>query len=307
MPFTLSVEHLHRICKINSFPVASDEMVLFALRGCLPATEESQTFGREHEIVPAQLDYIHPRCTFGQWRPAKEEFALFPGSTVPHLSYVKNVNMATGRGANQLMTGYYNDYRKGAHKAGKPTGHEAFRQVEGRPLSRTTDDYDFDTDDRVDFETPPDNLHAAWCMSVHHDKYASAGCQVVVGYPKCPQRGDLPDVGPWKAFKENAYAESQDSFGYFLLESLHAQRVALSSGAPIGARLRFGSKSALVSELQERLKAEGFYEGRIDQSFGARTLRAVLAFQSSAIATDADDGIVGHITASVLGMDLPGF
>lgn len=31
-------------------------------------------------------------------------------------------------GTNMLLTGFYKDYRKGWHKAGSDTGHEAFRQ-----------------------------------------------------------------------------------------------------------------------------------------------------------------------------------
>jgi hypothetical protein len=60
------------------------------------------------------------------------------------------------------MTGYYSDYRRGKHKAGSETGHDAFRQVEGRPIRRTADDFDYDNDDRVEFSNPFDNLHAAW-------------------------------------------------------------------------------------------------------------------------------------------------
>jgi hypothetical protein len=63
-------------------------------------------------------------------------------------------------------------------------------------------------------------------MGVNHDEYASAACQVIVGYPKCARREDKPDVGPWKIFKENAYGLSQESFPYVLLDGLDAQAVA---------------------------------------------------------------------------------
>lgn len=133
------------------------------------------------------------------------------------------------------------------------------------------------------------------------------GCQVVVGYPKCPQRGNQPDVGPWKEFKSNAYSLQQESFPYMLLAGPDARNVALSGGSKLNARLRFGSQSPLVSELQTRLKGADFYEGVVDGTFGERTLRAVLAFQGARFGPEADDGIVGPVTAAALGMDLPKF
>jgi len=305
MSFTLSEGNLRRLCEINGFPAPNQGMIFFGLRGCLPLTESSQEFKAEHEVDVAPVDYTHPRCVIGQWLPADAKIALFLGSTVPNLNNIRRSVNAGGAGTNQLMSGYYKDYRKGTHKAGTATAHEAFRQIEGRPIRRTADDFDFDNDDRVEFDNPFDNLHAAWCMGINHDNYSSAGCQVVVGYPKCPQRGNQPDLGPWAVFKRNAYSLPQNGFPYFLLNGSDAQAVAASGTAKLSVRLRFGSQSPLVAELQRELQAAGFYEGVIDENFGERTLRAVLAFQSTKIAPDADDGIVGPMTASVLGMDLP--
>lgn len=294
----VSAEHLERLCAINSFPLPADGIVFFGLRGCLPVEQSRHEFRKEHQVALAEPDYIHARCTLGQWRPEAGKFALFPGSTVPHRDYVKAARLRDGRGANEMMTGYYPDYRKGRHKPGKPSGHDAFRQTRGRPIRRTTDDYDFDSDDRVEFDNPFDNLHAAWCMGVSHPKFASAGCQVVVGYPK-------PELGPWKAFKENAYGVEQDSFPYVLLEGRTLQAVTITGAKPAPARLRFGSHGPLVETLQKALKERGYYEGRVDQDFGERTLRAVLAFQTAAFGPSADDGIVGPVTAAALDLDWP--
>jgi hypothetical protein len=307
MAFTLSAESLRRLSAINGFSIPAEGMVFFGLRGCLPVTEGSQEFQWEHSVELTPVDYLHPRCTIGQWLVTEGQIALFPGSTAPHLRYVKKAVAKGGAGVNQLMTGYYKDYRKGVHKAGAPTAHQAFRQVEGRPLRRTGDDSDYDNDDRVEFGNPYDNLHAAWSMGGNHEGYASLGCQVVVGYPRCPHRGNQPDVGPWKEFKSNAYSIPQESFPYLLLTALDARNVAASGGSPLTARLRFGSQSPLVSELQTRLKDADFYEGAVDGSFGERTLRAVLAFQIAMFGPEADDGIVGPVTASALGMDWPKF
>lgn len=305
MLFTLRESDLRRLGQINGFPVPTTGMVFFGLRGCVPVNSDDNSFKSAQQVSLADLNYLNPRCTLGQWLPGEEQIALFPGSTVPHLRYVKTARQHGGQGANQLMTGFYGDYRKGVHKPGSPTGHEAFRQVEGRPVRRTTDDFDFDNDDRVEFTNPFDNLHAAWCMGINHDSYASAGCQVVVGYPRCPQRNNKPDTGPWRVFREIAWGQSQNSFPYLLLNGRDALHAAANATQPMSARLRFGSKGSLVSQVQIALQSRGFYEGIIDDEFGSRTLRAVLAFQTSQFGSQADDGIVGPMTASALEIKWP--
>jgi N-acetylmuramoyl-L-alanine amidase len=69
--------------------------------------------------------------------------------------------------------------------------------------------------------------------------------------------------------------------------------------------LRFGSQGELVKKLQKALQSKSFYEGEIDGDFGERTLRAVLKFQTSSFGPNADDGIVGPQTASVLKLSWP--
>ena len=189
--FTLTTQHLRQLLDANSFPAPPPDatFVFLGLRGCLPLNPDDQRFAATQTLVTTDVNYVNPRCTLIQWRPARNDFAVFPGSTVPHRSYVEEAVRAGGEGANQLMTGYYADYRKGVHKPGTPTAHDAFRQTEGRPIRRTTNDLTYDETDPVDVTNPCDNLHAGWCMGVSHDYYASAGCQVLVGYPRCAQRG----------------------------------------------------------------------------------------------------------------------
>ena len=301
--FTFKEDDLLQLWEINQFAVPKDQWVFFGLRGCVPVNDQNHLFAREQSLEVVTPDYIHPRCTLGQWAPGKG-FALFPGSTVPHRKHVENSISRNGKGTNQLLTGCYEDYRKGMHKQGKPTGHQAFRQDNKLPVQRTADDADYDADDRVEYGRPFDNLHAGWCMGVESDRFASAGCQVLVGFPECLQRDNKPDTGPWKVFKENAYAIDQVSFFYILLTGRDAQRVAMAQGA-LSPRLRFGSKGKLVRTVQERLSALGFYEGNIDDDFGPRMLRAVLDFQTAEFGPSEDDGIVGPQTASALGVAWP--
>jgi len=303
--FTINDDIIRRLCQINSFPIPTDGMVFFGFRGCLPVDDNNHQFQNEHDVNLTEINYLSPRCTLVQWVPKDGKTALFPGSTVPNIKYVKLSKENNGRGANQLMTGCYKDYRKGVHKKGKPTAHDAFRQTQGHPIRRTADDFDFDNDDRVEFVNPYDNIHAAWCMGVDHDSYASAGCQVIVGYPHCLKRENKPDVGPWKEFKENAYNLQQNRFAYILLNGRDAQRAVLNSSEKMSARLRFGSKGDLVKEVQKKLKDTDFYDGEIDGDFGVRTIRAVLSYQTETFGPSADDGIVGPITASALGISWP--
>jgi hypothetical protein len=297
--FSFKTDNIDHLARINYFQPPNDQMFFFGLRGCTSVSDDSAIFKQEHPVELANYDHIHPSCILGQYHPEKG-IALFPGSTVPHLRNIRKSVERGGQGTNMLLTGYYEDYRKGWHKAGSVTGHEAFRQDNKLPVRRTADDMDYDNDDRVEYTRPYDNLHAGWSMGPSHEYFASAGCQVIVGYPKCQKRNDSPDTGPWKAFKENAYELDQQGFDYMLLNGRDAQKVSDAEGAELSVRLRFGSKGDLVSEVQQKLKALNYYEGNIDDDFGPRTLHALLEFQEDFFGKDADDGIVGPITASAL-------
>lgn len=303
----LKEHHLRSLCEINSFKLPGNGIIFLGLRGCLPVDDNDHSFKNTHKAALNPINHTNPRCTLIQWKPKEKTFAVFPGSTVPHKKYISSSLQRGGVGANQLMTGCYKDYRKGKHKPGSATGHDAFRQTESRPIRRTADDYDYENDDRVEFTNPNDNLHAGWCQGVSSDSYASAGCQVIVGYPKCAKYGDRPDTGAWKIFKENAYKLTQDSFPYILLNGRDAEKVTQLEGKKVAGRLRYGSYGDKVNELQEILKSKGFYEGRIDGDFGKRTLNAVLEFQEHVFGTNEDDGIVGPNTADALGFKLSTF
>jgi hypothetical protein len=293
MSFTLKSAHLDRLCEINAFNISRTDLVFFGLRGCLPTDPDDQRFLKQHELDLAEVTYEHPRCTIGQWQPSTGKFAVYPGSTVPTKRYVRSARLNGGSGANQMMTGFYNDYRKGIHKAGKPGAHDAFRQTSGRPRRRTVDDFDYDNEDRVEFDNPFDNLHAAYCASISAE-HSSAGCQVVVGFP---------DVGPWRTFRSTAYNLNQNQFGYFLIDGWHARKITTySSTEKLSSLLRYGSKGKLVTEVQKQLQALGHYEGILDDDFGPRTIKAVLRFQEETFGAEGDDGIVGPMTAEKLGI-----
>lgn len=304
MAFVLDDGLLRRLAEVNSFPVPDNEMVFFGLRGALPLNPDDSDLDAAHPLNVENVDYVHPRCTIGQWVPAEGLVAVFPGSTVPHSKFIPEAMANGGAGVNQLLTGYYGDYRKGVHRQGADTAHDAFKQTEGRPIRRTKDDTDFESNDMTEFMNPFDNLHAGWCPSANHTNYESKGCQVVVGFPKCVKRGTLPAAGPWKVFQENAYELNQSRFGYMLLDGRWAQAVAEAGDSEFPRRLRYGSEGAQVKDLQRKLKNTAFFEGDVDGSFGPRTIRAVLEFQTRTFGFNSEDGVVGPQTAAALELDL---
>lgn len=301
MSYILTTKHLRRLCEINAFTPPDDAMIFFGLRGCLPSDPMDHTFRDQQTMSDfAAPNYTNPRCTLGQWLPADDTFAVYPASTVPTRKHVAGARARGGVGTNEMMTGCYKDYRKGPHKAGSGSGHDAFRQNADRPHRRTKDDLDFDPEDRVEIGNPSDNLHAAFCGTISGE-YSSAGCQVVVGQPN-RNDGACKESGPWKAFRQAAYKLNQSAYWYFLLEGWEAQRLSGLNGAKNPALLRFGSNSALVTKVQKALQAKKMYEGAVDEDFGGRTLKAVLLFQEATFGSGGDDGIVGPATAEALGV-----
>jgi len=301
--FTLTATHLKTLCHLNEFPIREEEMVFLGFRGCLPPNPADQTFAASHSLSLASINYLNPRCTLVQWLPGEETFAVFPASTVPHQKYIQSAFSNGGQGANELLTGYYTDFRKGRHKGFKSTGHEAFVQTNNRPYRRTVDNLTYDPLDRVEMDNPGDNLHCGWFGGLDAG-YSSAGCQVVMGFPQCAQRSDEPNTGPWKVFHDEAYKRDQQSFGYALLNGTEVQRLVLS-GAGGMERVRFGSEGERTSRVQTALKEKGYYEGDVEGQFGLRSLRALLNFQEATFGTGGDDGICGPQTAEALHLTFP--
>ena len=64
---------------------------------------------------------------------------------------------------------------------------------------------------------------------------------------------------------------------------------------------KFGSSGDEVKQIQQKLKAWGYYNGNVDGIFGSKTLEAVKSFQRKNGLTA--DGIVGSKTLSALGIN----
>jgi hypothetical protein len=291
---------LRNLCKANCYEIPKADLVFVGLRGTIVPDPADQSFKLKHQLSTIDINYINPRCTILQWRRADKKVAAFPASTVPNQKYTKAA-LAGGDATNCLMPGYYDDYRKGVHLAGSVAAHAAFRQNLGHPYRRSYNDLDYDKDDRIEYSNPNDNIHCGWFGSLNATDFGSAGCQVIMGYPKSASRPD--NLGPWKVFHDNAYTIKQDAFPYVLATGLDVL-AASTAGGVTKARLRYGASGKLVEKLQKVLKGLDYYEGNIDGDFGERTLKAVIAYQTKQFGASGADGIVGPMTGEALKVDL---
>jgi len=299
--FSLTFDDLIDLWKENQFLIPEEGLLFFGLRGCQPADmEDGHNFQDSHYLMLADVNYRNPRCTLGQVNLDDRTFSIFSGSTVPNIKNIKKAQKRGGKGANQLMTGYHENYKKGWHRSSSIYGHRAFRMDSPLPIRRSYDDLDYDELDRVEYMVPYDNLHAAWSMG-SDSRYSSAGCQVVVGFPQCKHRNGEQNSGSWAVFYDNAYNANQEEFDYILLNGRDA--LSASNKNP-PTRLRYGSNGSLVKELQHKLNEKELYQGAIDGKLGELTLYALINFQKTEYGKSSADGILGPITAKSLGITL---
>lgn len=307
--FTLEEKHLRKLCEINHFPVPENEAVLFGLRECLPIHDDDHGFFSSHQMKLTSGNYINARCSIMIWKPG-ESIAVFPGSTLPSLRNIRKAQRKGGKGANRLMPSRLTGYYKGKHKRNSTTGHQALRNDKILPVRRTVDNLVYNTLDEVDTKATSaqhDNIHCAW-TGTQDGNYASAGCQVILGYPQCKKRDNRPNSGPWKEFMEHITGMDQNRFVYMMLNGRDAEKVALKRpGRPLSGRLRYGSQGDLVKKVQAVLKTKGYYSGVKDGDFGMKSLASLLKFQTDIFGPEADDGVIGPNTAQALGVPWPNF
>jgi hypothetical protein len=296
--FKLNAATLERLARINSF-VLENDVVMFGLRGCLPINEQDGVPGKDKPVDVVEVNNINPRCTIGLWWRSDGEIACFPASTSPFMGAIEQAVARGGQGANQAMTSLVR-YRVGRHPQSKPPTeqHDAFLQDCEFAVQRSSDDTDYDDQDPITVGIVGDNLHCAFCESPTMQYKSSFGCQVVVGHAKRASKPGSLDAGPWKRFRDLAYAEKQKTFLYMLLRGADARAAAVSDPHSIPARLRYGSSGELVTTLQKALKAKGDLAAAPSGRFDRDTLFAVVAFQKSV--GFIGDGIVGQNTADAL-------
>jgi hypothetical protein len=285
---TVSPSTLSRIFHAWHVPAPTSGLVLFAIRGGLPR-RNPEGWVPSVEVNPAEIDYVHMRCTLGIWDVKGKRVFASPGSTVPHRDNVAKAALKGGAGANQLEPGFWQDLTKGEHLQGKLNGHEALRQTANRMYRRSPKGLPYTAKSPLYYGNPYDNLHCGWNLDGRDPGYSSAGCLVVAGTARCKRHeAPKPNQGPWKTFHRLIYAVKQSRFPLLLLPAAEIQaalsegrdgsegRAAAEAGTDprAGTRLVFGSKGEAVRALQRKLIASGRYLGRADGDLGPRTYRA---------------------------------
>lgn len=294
--FKVNHDVLINLCNLFSFELSSHPMIILGIRGCKPMdTTNCIEKKSEHSFDLINPDHEHCNCTFIQWYPLEKSLSCFVGSTVPHKKYVREALTRDGSGANQMLPGHFSGYVLGIHKQGSPTAHRALRQTQPIPILRSKDDLVFDNSDEVEFDNPFDNIHAAWC-DLTGTSFASAGCQVITGYPACEKRSGQPNTGHWNKFIANVIDASQSSFNYILFRGSDLFRAAIGE---MTERYTYGSRGDKVGALQLLLIECGF-DCEETNIFDEKTLDAMLKFQGVMFGPDNCDGVVGPNTLNAL-------
>ena len=267
---TLTPDGLARLFAAARVPLPGDGLILFALRGCLPAPMRG--WRTSVRLRPVPVDYLHMRCTLGIWDRAGRRLYAAPGSTVPQRDQVRKGAARGGKGVNQMEPGFYLDLTKGEHLQGKRNGHQALRQTAYRFYRRSPGGRPYSAQSPLYYGNPYDNLHCGWNADGRGPGYSSAGCLVVAGLPHCRRHEEpVPNQGPWKIFHDLIYGRDQRRFPLLLLPAADARRALANADRPL---LVFGSEGEEVADLQRRLARAGIYRGRATGRLDARTYRA---------------------------------
>ena len=280
--FNFSTAHLDRLIQAHHYDIR-DEVVLFALRGCLPTNLQDITRSALKPLRQIAVDYQRLRCTVG-WADRKNgQLMACPGSSVPHRKHIEKALAHSGQGANCLAPGLLR-FAKGTHPSTGGYGSQvAFTQAQPFPHQRTQDDLDYDDDDVITVGFPGDNLHAAYVDSATSDfppNFESAGCIVVAGFPVRQGYAQSRDLGCWPRFRDAAYAVEQDSFAMILAHGGETEAIATAPVGSVPCMLRYGSAGPLVERVQQALVGAGLLNPtQVDGRYGRTTLNAVVAFQ----------------------------
>lgn len=239
----------------------------------------------EIDIESKQIDHENMNCSF--ILIDQNKLMILQGSTTPHKKYLTKALENDGKGANQLELGFYRYYSKGLHFPSEQTAHKALRQTRKQPVRRSSDNLSFDLNDRIEIANVNDNIHAAWC-NVNGKTHASAGCQVIAGYPDCKKRKG--NTSHWKIFHDYIYSLKQNEFNYLLVSFAWLERIVNNCMKEL---IIFGSNSDKVKSIQK------FFNLSQDGIYLSETYQKVLEYQKENKLVI--DGIVGTETLSKIG------
>lgn len=274
---------INNIRKLKECLNISKDVDIIAIRGC--SCSEYGKWQKEINIEQKEIDNEHMNCLF--ILIDVDKILPLQGSTTPHKKYLLKGLNNDGNGVNQLEYGFYKYYAKGIHGIGRDSGHKALRQTRNQPVRRTSDNLVFDDQDNIEIGNVHDNIHASW-SKLNSSDHASAGCQVIQGYPECKKR--KTNSGHWKLFYNHIYSLDQYTFNYLLIPFRWVERVVNNIDFNL---IIFGSESNDVKQIQKyfKLSQDGIY--------GQNTYNKVIEFQKKYNLTV--DGIVGNNTIKRMG------
>jgi endonuclease G len=308
--FQLLPEDLELLAGLNDFPVseAGATPVLFGLRGCAIIADHSGS-AREVTLRDQRPDHESPRCVLGVWDRSQGRLMVFPGSTVPNATAVRQ--FATGgKAGNLLPTGLYR-YVVGPHATLRQDGTLnsrpgcfLLRKSSGEKrvvvVRRSVDDLVYTTGDHHERSAPGDNIHPTF--SLQPTTFSSFGCQTVVGM--ADSGGN--HRGPWADFRKAAGLVDADGdpgrvYLYMLLTGAEARlaselRRAGLARDPVSRlglrRLRFGARGEAVRRLQTGLGITS-----ADGDLGPGTAAVLYDRQRTLSPPGRADGILTPISA----------
>jgi hypothetical protein len=322
-PYELTPAVLDALVRLNRFPLDDVEnKVVFGLRGCT-LDGNVTSFTSKATLREIEPNHIDNRCVIVVWDRQKNSLVALQGSTVPNWEYMERYRQDRGKKANMLPGGRYL-MSVGTHRPKKENAkgelvdnpkrvQGALRNDQRVVVLRSEDDLSFTTKDTWDETVPNDNIHAAIVStnagSSTTPDYSSAGCTTIPG----TSVSDTP-AGSWADFRvalglDNVRLTKDDGrkFAYILLTGREARCVAAAPTSTALARLRFGSKSDEVRQLQEALArhAKQYYKGKADGELSAATSMAFIRYQKDRDA-GAADGVVTPSDLTALGVSLAG-
>lgn len=300
-PFTFSAATLARLSESCAYPLFG-EKILFGIRAGKLVDAPYGKWLPEVTLVENELDGENLRCLLGIWNRTTGEIALFPASTIPHISWQeKQIATPEKQVANALGSGAYH-YLVGAHEPNhRPFEEGAFRLSRAQPVLAWRF-YQSNHQYRLNCATATlsvvnDHIHSAQSeLKLDGISFSSAGCQVIEGDHRPPA---MP-TGWYQQFRIYAGQSAMPSpleiglsYRYLLTHARHLE--AISQG-DCSLRLLQGSVGMPVRQLQEALMQRQFLdEAQIDKGiFNGATAAALYQYQKAealradGIATEQD-------------------
>ncbi len=303
---------LLRLCGQYQYAIQNEQYILFAIRGSLPQAaiegnfQYVTEFKNAHVIQPARVNYQTARCTIGVWDTQANKIALFPGSTLPSVTYLFS-HPSSLETFNILCPGNY-QLTRGIHPRNKDgfQRHEAFLMdgyalVKIPQVRKSKKKLRFNCN-QVHYKVLPagDNLHAArtdpsesdldsgaTCLASLQLPYSSSGCITIIGQPQ-PYIKHKPGNGVWNCWQTfmelvNKADPNKINFNFILFTfSDFLYKRPKSAGKCI----RYGSQGPAVAQIQRTLQSVinlktglPYYTGEIDCQFSGQTAISYLKFQ----------------------------